>query len=467
MTYIGRDPTLLQPPARPATPVLAEMASLAAKLSLAQLAPMLASLYLAKLAALHGPVAFSAYSIVSSVNITCFITVTGFLQSLYYVCGRALGRNQPEIYGATLGAGLVWAAGFGLLCTVISALAGPGAALLGVAPVLQPQITRLGLVAACGVLPSTLLMVLRVHATMKGGAGLVTAVYVGGGLLAAGASTVLGRAGPAGVLWGFAATNWLMLGALLAGLRLRHLCLPTMFADRAAFRGALCIVLETGWPTGAIIFLDSVASLVSVMIVARFWLNATPLHAAVLLCISVGLVGPLGLAQAAIQRVSITNAEGDIDTRNRCAWAVLAMAGAYGAVAALCLGLMGGQIGRALLGPSVTEVPSALLRLIVMLGGVVLGMQSLIVVAASALRGLGVAKAPLVQALIGYGVVAAGSELLFSLWLKGGVAGVWWGLVVGFGSTAAALLLRCAREFRAERISLPFLAGSIQTSTGD
>ena len=468
MTYIGHDRTQFQPPVRPVTPVVAEMASLAAKLSLAQLAPMLASLYLARLAALHGPMAFSAYSIVTSVNITCYITVTGFLQSLYYVCGRALGRSQPETYAATLGAGLVWAAIFGVVCTAVSALAGPGAALLGVAPVLKPQITQLGLVAACGVMPSILLMVLRVHATMKGGAGLVTAVYIGGGLIAAGVSTVLGHTGAAGVLWGFAATNWLMLAVLLAGLRLRHLRLPPLFADRAGFRDALGVVFATGWPTGAIIFLDSVASLVSVMIVARFWLKVTPLHAAVLLCISVGLVGPLGLAQAAIQRVSISNAEGDIDTRNRCAWAVLAMAGAYGVIAAVGLGLMGGEIGRALLGPAAAAVPDELMRLIVTLGGVVLGMQSLIVVAASALRGLGVAKAPLIQALIGYGVVAAGGELFFSLWLKGGAAGVWWGLVVGFGSTAVALLMRCAKEFRAERTDLSILAGfPIQTSTGD
>jgi len=126
---------------------------------------------------------------------------------------------------------------------------------------------------------------------------------------------------------------------------------------------------------------------------------------------------------------------------------VLGMAAVYGVIAALILGFAGGAIGHALIGPAVTAVPPQLLRTIVVLGGVVLLCQSVIVVAASALRGLGVAKAPLVQALIGYGVVAAGSELLFSLWLKGGAAGVWWGLAVGFASTAAALLLRCAKEF--------------------
>jgi MATE family multidrug resistance protein len=447
MTAIPADiADLIPPPPRPVQ-IFGETASLAAKLSLAQLAPMLASLCLAKLVAMHGADDFSAYSIVTSLNITCYITATGFLQSLYYVCGRALGRREPQTYAATLSAGLIWAAGLGIACTLISVLAGPAATAFGVAPVLRPQIAHLGLVAACGLLPTTLLMVLRVHATMKGGAGLVTGVYIGGGLLATVMAAALARFGAPGVLWGVTAANWLMLAAMLAGLRAPRLRLPSLSAGSSALRAALGTVFAMGWPTGAIIFLDSVASLVSVMIVARFWLPVTPLHAAVLLCISIGLVGPLGLSQVAIQRVSISNAEGDFATRDCSAWSVLGMAAVYGVIAAIVLGCLGGEIGQALIGPAVTAVPPALLRTIVILGGVVLGCQSVIVVAASALRGLGVAKAPLVQALIGYGVVAAGSELLFSLWLKGGAAGVWWGLVVGFASTAAALLLRCFKEF--------------------
>jgi MATE family multidrug resistance protein len=414
---------------------------LAVKLSLAQLAPMLASLYLAKLVARHGTDEFSAYAIVTAINITGFIAVTGFLQSLYYLCGRALGMRQPAAYGATLSAGLIWALVLGALCTLISMLAGPAAARAGVAPVLRPYVVQQGLVAATGLLPATLLMVLRVHATMQGGAGLVTAIYVGGGVTAVVAGAALAPFGAAGVLCGVAGTNWLMLAAMLAALRRKGLRLPPLSADAGALRG----VFAMGWPTGAVIFLDSVASLLSIMIVARFWLAATPLHAAVLLCISVGLVGPLGLAQAAVQHVSILHAAGDGEARDRTAWSALRMAGAYGAIAAVCLALMGGQIASAF-GPA-GAVPPGLLHVIVLLGGVVLACQSVIVVAASALRGLGVARAPLLQALIGYGVVAAGCELLLGVWLNFGPAGVWWGLAIGFGSTAAALLLRCAVEF--------------------
>jgi Na+-driven multidrug efflux pump len=422
--------------------MLTETAALAAKLSLAQLAPMLASLVLARLVATHGADEFSAYSIVVFINVTGFIATTGFLQSLYYLCGQALGRQQPAAYGATLGAGLIWAAGLGVVCTVTSAVAGPSAALFGVAPFLCPQIARLGLIAACGLLPGTLLMVLRVHATMQGGAGLVTFVYAGGGVAAMAAAAALQYFGAAGVLWGITGVNWLMLAAMLAALRHKRLHLPRLTAGRAALRA----VFATGWPTGAIIFLDSMASLISVMIVARYWLAATPLHACVLLCINVGLVGPLGLAQACIQRVSILHAQGDVGARDRCAWLAIRMAGAYGGIGAVLLGALGPQICSAL-GLSVGGVSAGLLHRIVLLGGVVLACQSVIVVAASALRGLGEARAPLVQAVIGYGVVAAGSELLFGVWLGGGLAGVWLGLAAGFAATAAALLRRCTHEF--------------------
>jgi MATE family multidrug resistance protein len=418
----------------------ADRGLLAAKLALAQLAPMLASLGLARLVAAHGADEFSAYAIVTSINITGIIAVTGFLQSLYFLCGRALGRRQPEAYGAALGAGLIWAAGLGAVCTLVSMLAGPAAALAGVDPILRPMIAQLGLVAAAGLVPAALLMVLRVHATMQGSAGLVTAIYAGGGLAALAAAFV-GRFGAAGALWGVAATNWLMLAAMLAALRQPGLVVRPLLPDAASLRAVFAI----GWPTGAIIFLDSAASLASVMIVARFWLAVTPLHAAVLLCVSLGLVGPLGIAQAAIQRVSILHAAGQFAERDRSAWSSVFMAGAYGVSAALCLGLMGERIAGAF--APVSTVPPALLHIIVMLGGVVLACQSVIVVAASALRGLGVARAPLVQALVGYGAVAAGCELLFGVVLHFGPAGVWSGLAIGLASTAMALLLRCAQEF--------------------
>ncbi|MEM7676931.1 MAG: hypothetical protein AAF449_13085, partial [Myxococcota bacterium] len=78
--------------------VVRDLVVVALKLSAAQLAPLLASVYVAGIVARQGKLPFSAYTLVTSVNITAFIAASSFLQALYYVGGMAVGKKDREAY---------------------------------------------------------------------------------------------------------------------------------------------------------------------------------------------------------------------------------------------------------------------------------------------------------------------------------------------------------------------------------
>jgi len=444
-------------------PVLAPLLSLSLKMALAQLAPVLLGLYMARLVAVHGTVLFSAYLLVNAVNTTVFVAVSSMLQSLYFVGGRAIGRGEPARYQAAILAGAALAGALGVLGAAASAAIGPALAWLGMDPGLAGGALPLGLVATLAVLPMPLLVVYRVHAALNGRAGLVMLMSVGGALLAA----ALAGIAPAGaspvqaalrIVWYGVGVNWLMVA--LAGLSC--LAMPALrirradlAAARAALKAALREVVAVGWPIGAVVLLDSLAALVSSLLVSAFWLEWTALHMAVLLLVTVMLIGPLGIAQAAVQRVAVLHAQGLLAERNRVAVWALVVGLLFGLATLAPAALWPARALALLLTPADLAAAMPLLAPVTLLGAVLLLLQALIVIAAALLRGIGQTRAPLRQAFFGYMVVASGAQLVLGPWLGYGLAGVWYGLLAGFGVTALAVLWRCYREFR-----LPAPAGS-------
>ena len=443
--------------------VLAPLLALSLKMGLAQLAPVLLGLYMARLVAVHGTVLFAAYLLVNAVNTTVYVAVSSMLQSLYFVGGRAIGRGEPARYRAAILAGVVLAAVLGILGAVASAGIGPVLAWLHMDAGLAGAALPLGLVATLAVLPMPLLVVYRVHAALNGRAGLVMLMSVGGALLAA-ALAGMGAAGASPVqaalriVWYGVAVNWLMVA--LAGIScgaMPALRIPRaeLAAARPALGTALREVVSVGWPIGAVVLLDSLAALVSSLLVSAFWLEWSALHMAVLLLVTVMLIGPLGIAQAAVQRVAVLHAQGLLAERNRVgAWA-LALGLLFGLAVLAPAALWPAPALALLLTPADLAAAMPLLAPVTLLGAVLLLLQALIVIAAALLRGIGQTRAPLRQAFFGYMVVASGAQLVLGPWLGVGLLGIWYGLLAGFGATTVAVLWRCYREFR-----LPALAGS-------
>lgn len=437
---------------RAVTPVLRPLLALSVTMALAQLAPLLLGLYMARLVAVHGTLLFSAYSLVNAANTTVFVAAASMLQSLYFVGGRAIGRGDTARYRAAIAAGAVLGLGLGIATAAASAAIGPVLALLGMDPALAGNARSLGLVAALAMLPLPLLVVFRVHAALNERAALVMVMSVAGALLTALlASQVRDSAPPLlaarHIVWYGVGVNWAMLAlAALCCAAMPALRLPR--DGRPPLAAAMREVVSVGWPIGAVVLLDSLAALVSSLIVSAYWLEWSALHLAVLLLVTVMLIGPLGIAQAAVQRVAVLHAQGLFGERNRVAVAALLLGGAYGLLMAVPAALWPTQAAGLLLAPDALAAAAPLVAPVMLLGAALLFLQTLIVIAAALLRGIGQTRAPLRQAFVGYMVVASGGQLLLGPWLGYGLHGVWYGLLAGFGATALAVLWRCRQEFR-------------------
>lgn len=432
------------------------LAAMSAKLSLAQLAPLLMSLVLGGLIARRDEMAFASYSLVTSVNMTLFIAASSFLQILYYLGGRALGRNDMADYQAAMRAGALVAVVTALLAGAVSALVGPLLKALAIDPVLAQPAQVLGLVAAIGVLPALPLVLFRIHASLSGRAGFVSLMATYGSVLGIVAALLLAPGAVDGdalarqLLLVVALVQWLMLGAAAWAMRrMPGLALSGAAGSDAPFGPALARMWSVGWPVGAVVLLDNLCTLSSSLGMGRFWPEALPVHSVVLLWLTVALIVPLGISQAAVQAVSIQHAQGNGPARNASARAALALGLGWGIVVAVVFAAAAEPLGSVFMAPSALDEPTRLLlRQFMPLAGLVLLLQALIVIGAAVLRGLGQTRAPLVQAAIGYLVFGVGGQALFSLGLGAGAVGLWWGLLLGFAITAIAVLARCYSQLR-------------------
>jgi len=435
--------------------IIGSLVVLSTKLSLAQIAPLAMGFYVASLIGKLGVTTFSSYSLTATVNLTVFIAAMSFLQSLYVVAGRAVAMRKDDIYMRSMRSGVVVACGLSVLATAISCGIGDLFALLGMQNELARRAGALGYAAAPGILPAMLLTVFRVHASLKERAGLVTLVYIAGAVIAAVFATAGIRRGEdpdtAAVLAmaAISVANWLMLFmAVVALVYVPALKLPRLSANWSATVASMRVVSSIGWPIGAVVFLDSFASLFAALLAGRLWPAYLPAHAAASLWLTICLVIPLGIAQAAVQKIAVLHAENNSTDRNRVASIAMVLGVAFGVLVAIVFSVYSVDLGHLLLDDTATTAAIAdSLRQLMPLSGVLFICQSIIVIAAAALRGIGQTRAPLFLAFMGYGVIATGAQYLFSVELGYSVVGIWWGLIAGFGITAIAVVRNCFREF--------------------
>jgi len=404
---------------------------LGATLGLAQLAPLATSLALAATVARLGQAPFSAFMLVATINTTLFVAAAALLQALFIVGGRALGRDDADGYAAARAAASRLTLACAVACAAASLATGPALARLGVDHRLAADAGRIGIAAAWGVPAGLAMALLRIRAALAGDAARISLIYVAGGVttfsLGLAAQHATGNA--VAVACAVSAGAWLQLVTAMAIVGRgpqSHLPRPTP----AAVAGAVRQLWGFGWPVALVVFLDSFALSASSVIVARFWPGEVAAHSTALLAVTAGLVLPLGVAQATLQLIAVASGRGEPGDAARLARAAVRLAAGFGAaVAAACAG-------------AAALVPAGPVATLLVPAAALLAAQAVIVVAASALRSAGLVRAPLGYALVGYVGLAVGGALLFGPGLGLGLPGVWLGLVLGFGVTAAAVTRR-------------------------
>jgi MATE family multidrug resistance protein len=446
----------------PATPgVVRDLLVLALKMSVAQVAPLSAAIYLATCMGRLGATQLSAYSLVSSTNLMVFLSVMNALQALYYVGGKAMAEGQRGEYEHAISAGLTLALRLAVFACAVSAGVGAALYFLGFDANVVKFATGIGLVSSAGIPAALVLVVYRVHAALNGRAGFITLVTTAGALVVCLLATL--------ILW-FAkgqrqlsvllavvgvdvSTTWLMLAVAAVSVRR----FPELGFTRSlrsllklVHRPTLRLVVAMGWPVGAVVLLDSLASVVGQYLVGRFWLEALPVHAVVVLCTSIGIVIPVGISLAALQHVAMFDAKRDWASRNRAALASIGVSILYGSLVMAIFCVMPKSVGAAVLGPAFDAARQALYGQLMLPGGIVLAFQSEIIVVAAVYRGVGDTRTPLLVALVGYVVVAGAAQILLAFAAGYGARGIWWGLAIGFGAIACVATLGIYRRLRVE-----------------
>ncbi|WP_428241208.1 MATE family efflux transporter [Gynuella sp.] len=448
------------PPAKPAPQKT--LLTLAGKMIIVQLAPLIASLIVARLIATAGGLEFSAYSLVNSINLTVFIVISGILQAIYVLGGDAIGKNDPAYYHHVISAGLKMAIVAAIVATIFSALIGPVLKGLNYDVAFARYSHFFALASCLGIIPTILLVAFRIHASLNQRAGIASAIYMIGALFTIVVSLAFSSRFDS-ALWitlfiitVVAASQWLMLVLALASLYVfPELRLSGQASSKDVKRRTLSILYAIGWPIGVVVFLDAFAPLFSSLFVGRLAIDAMPVHSVVSLWAVVVSIIPLGLSQSVVQHISVLNAQAQFAARNQIALLAMLLTAGYGVVVYLVFLLWPVEIGQLLLGVS-DEDSQRLLAELMPLGGIFLAFQSVIIMAAAILRGIGQTKAPMFQAIVGYLFIASGMQVLLGYVLKLGVQGIWWGMITGYVVTAIIISLRCMRELKPTRNTTNF-----------
>lgn len=196
-------------------------------------------------------------------------------------------------------------------------------------------------------------------------------------------------------------------------------------------------LLRIGFPVGLQVSFEMWAFQAAALLAGR--LGEVPLaaHTIAINMAALSFMVPLGLAQGAATRVGNRIGAGDPRTAQRAAWVSLAMGAAFMCLAALTFVLLRDVLPRIYTTERVVlEAASAILPIAAAFQ-IFDGTQA---VGCGILRGMGRVRPAMIFNLVSYWCLALplGAWLAFSQgW---GLAGIWWGLVLGLGVVATSLV---------------------------
>ncbi len=216
--------------------------------------------------------------------------------------------------------------------------------------------------------------------------------------------------------------------------------------SRAALeRSGFARILGLGAPVGLALGLEVWAFQLATLGAGRLGQDALAAHTIVLSLASVTFMVPLGFAIAASTRVgNLIGARRELDAQ-RAAWAALSLGAGVMLFAALIFLLGREHLPRIFVGADQREV-IALCAAILPIAAAFQIFDGTQVVAGGVLRGMGRTRPAALFHLLGFYALALPLAWLLAFRAGWGLAGIWWGLALGLGAVALALVAWIARR---------------------
>lgn len=378
----------------------------------------------------------------------------GTLLSLDPLVGQAIGAADPEALARSVQRGVVLAVGVAVFSTALVLPVRPFLVLFRQPPEVIPVAADYVRMAAPGILPYYLYVVLR--QTLQGMGRVAPILWA---VLLANVANVgfnwvlvygnLGAPALGAVGAGVASSlsRWLMASGLFvaAWALLRPHLRP--FRPEVLRPGPLLRMLRLGVPIGFHFTLEFGAFAVTGLLMG--WFGTVPMasHQVALNLAALTFMVPLGVSQAVAVLVGRAVGADDAPAARRAAGAGLLVGTGFMVTTAAIFLSLPGPLASIYTGDA--PVLALAVRLIP-IAGLFQVFDGLQVVASAALRGIGDTRVPMFMGVLGFWVVGFPVSVVVAFPLGAGAIGLWWGLVAGLAAVSVLLLLRVWDRFGRE-----------------
>lgn len=385
---------------------------------------------------------------------TVFILGSGISIAVMPMVAQAFGQGNPVAIRRSLRMGLWATMGYWLLVLPIYLNAETILLLLKQKPEIAALAGDYIGIAAFGMLPGLLFLVLRSLVSAVGRAGIILWVTIGTLLLNAllAYSLVLGHFGlPRMGMNGAAIVSVIVqfsgLAVLIGYIQMIETRKYEVFVRfwRPDWH-ALGEVIKLGLPIGITVLAEvSLFTAASLMVGAIGTLELAA-HGIALQLASIAFMIPLGLSQAATVRVGIAHGRGDYVGLVRASITVLAIAAVIAIIGGMTLVIDPVYFASFYVGKDAPETPEllAIAGPLIVVAGIFQLVDGLQAIASGLLRGLKDASVPMLLALVAYWPIGFGLAWVFAFPLDYQELGVWFGFLIGL---ATACLFLCGRFY--------------------
>jgi MATE family multidrug resistance protein len=370
----------------------------------------------------------------------------GALMALDPVVSQAVGAGDRDGVALAVQRGLLLAAGLTVLSTLGCLPVRTVLESLGQPPDVVPLAARYVLVSIPGLLPFFVFIALKQSLQAMGYTRVIVIAIVGANLLhlLLAWALVFGHLGcPRLGVVGAALAATIVRAAMALGLLAMawEVLRPTLRPlRRAALEpAALGRMLALGLPIGIQMQLEyGIFALVG-LLMGRLGTVPMAAHQIALMVASATFMVPQGISGAAAVLVGRDVGTGDARRARRSAAAALGLGAAFMALSGLTLAVLPRPLASLF---TRDEPVLAVAALLLPIAGIFQVFDGVQVVSIGVLRGVGDTRTPLVVNLLGFWLAGTPLCVWFAVGLRGGAAGLWWGLVAGLAIVAAILLAR-------------------------